>query len=100
MSWAGLIPADGETWKIRAGRGALAAQEVRREHGGYAQQCGVHGSAQLALRRDGAVVEMEVLALAPYHRKAVFNYDFNSLKKDDLVIKAVYTVPARRSTGP
>jgi len=59
-------------------------------------QCGVHGSAQLArAERDGTVVEMENF----YSRlaldiigKAVFNYDFNSLKKDDPVIKAVYTV--------
>ena len=58
--------------------------------------CGLKGSAQLARAEiDGTSVEMENF----YSRlaldiigKAVFNYDFDSLKTDDPVIKAVYTV--------
>jgi beta-ring hydroxylase len=93
----GLIPADGETWKIR--RRTVVPSLHKKYVASMVDmfgQCGVHGSAQLArAERDGTVVEMENF----YSRlaldiigKAVFNYDFNSLKKDDPVIKAVYTV--------
>ena len=93
----GLIPADGETWKIR--RRTVVPSLHKKYVASMVDmfgQCGVHGSAQLArAERDGATVEMENF----YSRlaldiigKAVFNYDFNSLKKDDPVIKAVYTV--------
>jgi beta-ring hydroxylase len=93
----GLIPADGETWKIR--RRTVVPSLHKKYVASMVDmfgQCGVHGSAQLArAERDGTVVEMENF----YSRlaldiigKAVFNYDFNSLKTDDPVIKAVYTV--------
>ena len=93
----GLIPADGETWKIRR------RTVVPSLHKKYVNSmvdmfgdCGMYGSAQLARSEaEGVTVEMENF----YSRlaldiigKAVFNYDFNSLKMDDPVIKAVYTV--------
>ena len=93
----GLIPADGETWKIR--RRTVVPSLHKKYVASMVDmfgQCGVHGSAQLARAETmGTTVEMENF----YSRlaldiigKAVFNYDFDSLKKDDPVIKAVYTV--------
>ena len=93
----GLIPADGETWKIR--RRTVVPSLHKKYVASMVDmfgQCGVHGSAQLArAETTGTTVEMENF----YSRlaldiigKAVFNYDFDSLKKDDPVIKAVYTV--------
>ena len=101
----GLIPADGETWKIR--RRTVVPSLHKKYVASMVDmfgQCGVHGSAQLARsERDGAVVEMENF----YSRlaldiigKAVFNYDFNSLKTDDPVIKAVYTCLLYTSPSP
>lgn len=93
----GLIPANGETWKIR--RRTVVPSLHKKYVASMVDMfgdCGVHGSAQLAKsEREGKTVEMENF----YSRlaldiigKAVFNYDFDSLKKDDPVIKAVYTV--------
>ena len=93
----GLIPADGETWKIRR---RIVVPSLHKKYVASMVdmfgQCGMQGSAQLARsEKSGQVVEMENF----YSRlaldiigKAVFNYDFNSLKTDDPVIKAVYTV--------
>ena len=93
----GLIPANGETWKIR--RRVVVPSLHKKYVASMVDMfgdCGVHGSAQLAKSEaEGKTVEMENF----YSRlaldiigKAVFNYDFDSLKKDDPVIKAVYTV--------
>mmetsp|Transcript_6698 Transcript_6698/g.10270 ORF Transcript_6698/g.10270 Transcript_6698/m.10270 type:complete len:448 (-) Transcript_6698:3083-4426(-) len=93
----GLIPADGETWKIR--RRVVVPSLHRKYVGSMVDMfgdCGVYGSSQLARSEvDGVTVEMENF----YSRlaldiigKAVFNYDFDSLRQDDPIIKAVYTV--------
>ena len=93
----GLIPANGETWKIR--RRTVVPSLHRKYVASMVDmfgECGLYGSSQLARSEtDGVTVEMENF----YSRlaldiigKAVFNYDFNSLKMDDPVIKAVYTV--------
>ena len=93
----GLIPANGEVWKIR--RKIIVPALHRKYVASMVDMfgdCGLKGSAQLARAEiDGTSVEMENF----YSRlaldiigKAVFNYDFDSLKTDDPVIKAVYTV--------
>jgi beta-ring hydroxylase len=93
----GLIPADGETWKVR--RRTVVPSLHKKYVASMVDMfgdCGLNGSAQLARSEmNGDTVEMENF----YSRlaldiigKAVFNYDFNSLKMDDPVIKAVYTV--------
>jgi beta-ring hydroxylase len=93
----GLIPANGEVWKIRR---KIITPALHRKYVtsmvDMFGDCGLKGSAQLARAEiDGTSVEMENF----YSRlaldiigKAVFNYDFDSLKTDDPVIKAVYTV--------
>jgi beta-ring hydroxylase len=93
----GLIPANGDVWKIR--RKIIVPALHRKYVASMVDMfgdCGLKGSAQLARAEiDGQSVEMENF----YSRlaldiigKAVFNYDFDSLKTDDPVIKAVYTV--------
>jgi len=90
----GLIPADGEVWRVR--RRAIVPALHRRY---VASMVGMFGAAsrrgcdRLAAA-DGAPVEMENffsrLAL-DIIGKAVFNYEFDALDNDDPVIQAVYT---------
>jgi len=93
----GLIPADGEVWKVR--RRVIVPSLHRKYVASMTDmfgECASYGATQLSRSEvEGTVVEMESF----YSRlaldiigKAVFNYDFDSLKKDDPVIKAVYTV--------
>lgn len=104
----GLIPADGEVWRVR--RRAI----VPALHKKYITamvtmfgDCAVHGSTMLEnASHEGKPVEMENffsrLAL-DIIGKAVFNYDFDSLTTDDPVIQAVYTTLREaeyRSTYP
>ncbi|OUS46351.1 putative cytochrome P450 [Ostreococcus tauri] len=93
----GLIPANGEVWKIRR---KVIVPSLHKKYVtsmvGMFGDCGLKGMAQLArAEKMGESVEMENF----YSRfaldiigKAVFNYDFDSLTTDDPVIKAVYTV--------
>jgi beta-ring hydroxylase len=93
----GLIPANGEVWKVR--RKVIVPSLHKKYVTSMVDmfgECGLKGSSQLArAERAGESVEMENF----YSRyaldiigKAVFNYDFDSLTTDDPVIKAVYTV--------
>ena len=93
----GLIPANGDVWKIRR---KVIVPSLHKKYVtsmvGMFGDCGLKGMAQLArAEKAGESVEMENF----YSRfaldiigKAVFNYDFDSLTTDDPVIKAVYTV--------
>jgi len=93
----GLIPADGEIWRVR--RRAILPSLHRR----YVEamvtmfgECALHGAEKLrASAEAGQSVEMENffsrLSL-DIIGKAVFNYTFDSLTHDDPVISAVYTV--------
>jgi beta-ring hydroxylase len=104
----GLIPADGEVWRVRR-RAILPALHKRYIEAmvGMFGDCAVHGGATLSAAAEaGRGVEMENffsrLAL-DIIGKAVFNYDFDSLTTDDPVIKAVYTTLREaeyRSTYP
>jgi len=93
----GLIPANGEVWKVR--RKVIVPSLHKKYVTSMVDmfgECGLKGTSQLArAERAGESVEMENF----YSRyaldiigKAVFNYDFDSLTTDDPVIKAVYTV--------
>lgn len=102
----GLIPADGEVWRVRrrAIVPALHKKYITAMVGMFGD-CAVHGSKTLAAA-DGKPMEMENffsrLAL-DIIGKAVFNYDFDSLTTDDPVIQAVYTTLREaeyRSTYP
>ena len=90
----GLIPADGEVWKTRrrAIVPALHKKYVASMVSMFGRAARVGGDNLAA--KDGAPVEMENffsrLAL-DIIGKAVFNYEFDSLKNDDPVILAVYT---------
>lgn len=88
----GLIPADGETWKVRrrAVVPALHRKYVASMVNMFAD-CTLHGSVTLTRANEaGEAVEMENffsrLAL-DIIGKAVFNYDFDSLTDDDPVIQ-------------
>ncbi|KAL6779702.1 CYP97A5 [Auxenochlorella protothecoides x Auxenochlorella symbiontica] len=91
----GLIPADGEVWKIR--RRAIVPALHRQYLNSMLNmfgECSLHGAAVLSkAAEEGTMVEFENffsrLAL-DIIGKAVFNYDFDSLTHDDPVIKAVY----------
>ena len=104
----GLIPADGEIWKIR--RRAIVPALHKKYIDAMVTMFGesaLHGSNVMYKSFEkGESVEMENyfsrLAL-DIIGKAVFNYDFDSLTHDDPVIKAVYTVLREaeyRSTYP
>jgi beta-ring hydroxylase len=90
----GLIPADGEVWKTRrrAIVPALHKKYVASMVSMFGRAARLGGDNLAAA--DGAPVEMENffsrLAL-DIIGKAVFNYEFESLKNDDPVILAVYT---------
>jgi beta-ring hydroxylase len=92
----GLIPADGEHWRIR--RRAILPSLHKRYVAAMLNmfgECGLHGCAKLeAAAARGESVEMENffsrLAL-DIIGKAVFNYNFDALTHDDPVIEAVYT---------
>ena len=92
----GLIPADGEHWRIRR-RAILPSLHKRYVAAMLAMfgDCGLHGCNKLQeAAAAGKTVEMENffsrLAL-DIIGKAVFNYNFDSLTHDDPVIEAVYT---------
>lgn len=104
----GLIPADGEVWRVRR-RIILPALHKKYINAmtDMFGDCAIHGSKMLQKAYDaGEAVEMENF----FSRlgldiigKAVFNYDFDSLTTDDPVIKAVYTTLREaeyRSTYP
>ncbi|OIT39795.1 PREDICTED: protein LUTEIN DEFICIENT 5, chloroplastic [Nicotiana attenuata] len=93
----GLIPADGEIWRVR--RRAI----VPALHQKYvAAMIGLFGQATDRLCKkldaaasDGEDVEMESLfsrLTLDIIGKAVFNYDFDSLTVDTGIVEAVYTV--------
>ncbi|TKY45342.1 LUTEIN DEFICIENT 5 [Spatholobus suberectus] len=93
----GLIPADGEIWRVR--RRAI----VPALHQKYvAAMIGLFGQATDRLCKkldaaasDGEDVEMESLfsrLTLDVIGKAVFNYDFDSLSNDTGIVEAVYTV--------
>lgn len=104
----GLIPADGEVWKIR--RRAIVPALHKKYISAMTEMfgdCALHGCDMLTKAADKKeAVEMENF----FSRlgldiigKAVFNYDFDSLTTDDPVIKAVYTTLREaeyRSTYP
>ncbi|CAN4115254.1 unnamed protein product [Withania somnifera] len=104
----GLIPADGEIWRVR--RRAI----VPALHQKYVEaMIGLFGKAtdRLCKKLDvaasaGADVEMESLfsrLTLDIIGKAVFNYDFDSLTVDTGIVEAVYTVLREaedRSTAP
>jgi beta-ring hydroxylase len=104
----GLIPADGEVWRVRrrAILPALHKKYISAMVDMFAD-CAVHGGRTLGAAADaGGAVEMENffsrLAL-DIIGKAVFNYEFDSLTTDDPVIQAVYTTLREaeyRSTYP
>ncbi|KAL3523404.1 hypothetical protein ACH5RR_016238 [Cinchona calisaya] len=93
----GLIPADGEIWRIRR-RTIVPALHQKY----VAAMIGLFGQAADRLCRkldqaasDGEDVEMESLfsrLTLDIIGKAVFNYDFDSLKVDTGIVEAVYTV--------
>ncbi|EEF50061.1 cytochrome P450, putative [Ricinus communis] len=93
----GLIPADGEIWRVR--RRAI----VPAFHQKYvAAMIGLFGQATDRLCKkldaaasDGEDVEMESLfsrLTLDIIGKAVFNYEFDSLANDTGIVEAVYTV--------
>ncbi|KAL4447666.1 hypothetical protein ABPG75_004885 [Micractinium tetrahymenae] len=104
----GLIPADGEVWKVR--RRAIVPALHRKYLAAMLDmfgECAEHGARMIdKSAKAGKPVEMENF----FSRfgldiigKAVFNYDFDSLTHDDPVIQAVYTTLREaeyRSTYP
>jgi beta-ring hydroxylase len=93
---SGLIPADGEVWRVRR-RAILPSLHKRYVEAMVTMfgDCALHGSSKLlAAAEAGTSVEMENffsrLSL-DIIGKAVFNYSFDSLTHDDPVISAVYT---------
>ncbi|ONK79512.1 uncharacterized protein A4U43_C01F7110 [Asparagus officinalis] len=104
----GLIPADGEIWRVR--RRAI----VPALHQKYvAAMISLFGEASNRLcdkldaaASDGEDVEMESLfsrLTLDIIGKAVFNYEFDSLSVDNGIVEAVYTVlreAEMRSTSP
>ncbi|KAI3724228.1 hypothetical protein L2E82_35999 [Cichorium intybus] len=93
----GLIPADGEVWRVRR-RVIVPALHLKY----VAAMIGLFGEAtdRLCKKLDAAAyngedVEMESLfsrLTLDIIGKAVFNYDFDSLTKDNGIVEAVYTV--------
>ncbi|MEW5298950.1 MAG: hypothetical protein WDW36_002019 [Sanguina aurantia] len=93
----GLIPADGETWRIR--RRAIVPALHKKYVASMVTMFGeatLHGCDTL----DKAAASGKSLDMENYFSrlaldiigKAVFNYDYDSLTHDDPVIQAVYTV--------
>ncbi|CAL1361773.1 unnamed protein product [Linum trigynum] len=93
----GLIPADGEIWRVRR-RTIVPALHQKY----VAAMIGLFGQATDRLCKkldtaasDGEDVEMESLfsrLTLDIIGKAVFNYDFDSLTNDTGIVEAVYTV--------
>ncbi|OMO92953.1 Cytochrome P450 [Corchorus capsularis] len=93
----GLIPADGEIWRVRR-RAIVPALHLKY----VAAMVNLFGQAtdRLCKKLDGAAtdgedVEMESLfshLTLDIIGKAVFNYDFDSLRNDTGIVEAVYTV--------
>lgn len=93
----GLIPADGEIWRVRR-RAIVPALHMKY----VAAMIGLFGQAtdRLCQKLDEAAsngedVEMESLfsrLTLDIIGKAVFNYDFDSLNVDTGIVEAVYTV--------
>ena len=94
---SGLIPADGEVWRVRR-RAILPSLHKRYVEAmvGMFGDCALHGANKLRESAEaGRSVEMENFFsrfALDIIGKAVFNYDFDSLTTDDPVISAVYTV--------
>ncbi|MEW5313289.1 MAG: hypothetical protein WDW38_004870 [Sanguina aurantia] len=76
----GLIPADGETWRIR--RRAI----VPALHKKYVASMASASGKSLDMENYFSRLALDIIG------KAVFNYDYDSLTHDDPVIQAVYTV--------
>eukprot|EP00879_Flechtneria_rotunda_P004614 GHRR01004870.1.p1 GENE.GHRR01004870.1~~GHRR01004870.1.p1 ORF type:complete len:511 (+),score=151.20 GHRR01004870.1:254-1786(+) len=104
----GLIPADGEVWRVR--RRAIVPALHKKYVASMVNMfgdCALHGVDKLRVAAAaGEPIEMENffsrLAL-DIIGKAVFNYDFDSLTHDDPIITAVYTALREaeyRSTAP
>lgn len=105
---SGLIPADGEVWRVR--RRVVVPALHKKYISAMTEMfgdCALHGTRMLQQSADaGKPVEMENF----FSRlgldiigKAVFNYEFDSLTTDDPVIQAVYTTLREaeyRSTYP
>ncbi|XP_057963416.1 protein LUTEIN DEFICIENT 5, chloroplastic isoform X2 [Malania oleifera] len=93
----GLIPADGDIWRVR--RRAIVPALHRKY---VAAMINLFGKATFRLcnkldaaASDGEDVEMESLfsnLTLDIIGKAVFNYDFDSLTNDTGIVEAVYTV--------
>mmetsp|Transcript_16455 Transcript_16455/g.53748 ORF Transcript_16455/g.53748 Transcript_16455/m.53748 type:complete len:622 (+) Transcript_16455:64-1929(+) len=93
----GLIPADGEVWRTR--RRALVPSIHKRYIesmvGMFGDSAEKGAGTLAAAAAKGEPVEMENFfsrLTLDIIGKAVFNYEFDSLRNDDPVIKAVYTV--------
>ncbi|KAK6915275.1 Cytochrome P450, partial [Dillenia turbinata] len=86
----GLIPADGEIWRVRR-RAIYVAAMIRVFAGATDRLCRKLDVAA----SDGEDVEMESLfsrLTLDVIGKAVFNYDFDSLSHDTGIVEAVYTL--------
>ncbi|XP_019198868.1 PREDICTED: protein LUTEIN DEFICIENT 5, chloroplastic [Ipomoea nil] len=93
----GLIPADGEIWRVRrrAIVPALHQKYVAKMIGLFGQATDRLCSKLDAAASDGEDMEMESLfsrLTLDIIGKAVFNYEFDSLKVDAGIVEAVYTV--------
>ncbi|ESW11745.1 hypothetical protein PHAVU_008G056400 [Phaseolus vulgaris] len=93
----GLIPADGEIWRVRrrAIVPALHQKYVAAMIGLFGQAADRLCQKLDAAASDGEDAEMESLfsrLTLDIIGKAVFNYDFDSLSNDTGIIEAVYTV--------
>ncbi|XP_031503409.1 protein LUTEIN DEFICIENT 5, chloroplastic [Nymphaea colorata] len=93
----GLIPADGEIWRVRrrAIVPALHKKYVEAMIGLFAQASDRLCQKLDAAAQDGEDAEMESLfsrLTLDIIGKAVFNYDFDSLTNDTGIVEAVYTV--------
>ncbi|KAF3320363.1 protein LUTEIN DEFICIENT 5 [Carex littledalei] len=104
----GLIPADGEIWRVRrrAIVPALHQKYVAAMISLFSEaSCKLCGNLEKAAL-DGEDVEMESLfsrLTLDVIGKAVFNYDFDSLTHDNGIVEAVYIVlreAEMRSTAP
>lgn len=104
----GLIPADGEVWRIRrrAIVPALHQKFVTAMIGLFSQATDRLCKKLDAAASTGESVEMESLfsrLTLDIIGKAVFNYDFDSLTNDTGIVEAVYVVlreAENRSTAP
>ncbi|MED6158499.1 hypothetical protein PIB30_033318 [Stylosanthes scabra] len=93
----GLIPADGEVWRVRRRTivPALHQKYVVAMIGLFGQATDRLCKKLDAAASDGEDVEMESLfsrLTLDIIGKAVFNYDFDSLTNDTGIVEAVYTV--------